>query len=140
MVHMRSAVATRRHFLAAGGVALAGAVLARSAGAEIIKDVSAGFRLSSPPPSGGVSVTPTPTATPTPTPTATATPTPAPTPATVTIPVPVFQQSMVLDCETAALQQGLAYYGINVSQSALFAQENADVRLPVMGANHTVLQ
>jgi hypothetical protein len=71
---------------------------------------------------------------------ATATPTPAPTPATVTIPVPVYQQSMVLDCETAALQQGLAYYGIFVSQPTLFAQENADTRLPVMGANHTVLR
>jgi uncharacterized protein YvpB len=58
----------------------------------------------------------------------------------VTIPVPVYQQSMVLDCETAALQQGLAYYGINVSQSELFAAEYADVRLPVMGPNHTVLR
>src|SRR5207244_1012928 len=80
------------------------------------------------------------TATPTPTATPTATPTPAPTPVTVTIPVPVIQQSMVLDCETAALQQGLAYYGLNLSQSQLFAEEYADVRLPVMGANHTVLR
>jgi len=47
---------------------------------------------------------------------------------------------MVLDCETAALQQGLAYYGIFVSQPTLFALENADTRLPVMGANHTVLR
>jgi len=47
---------------------------------------------------------------------------------------------MVLDCETAALQQGLAYYGLNISQSQLFAEEYADVRLPVMGANHTVLR
>ena len=47
---------------------------------------------------------------------------------------------MVLDCETAALQQGLAYYGISVTQPALFALENADTRLPVMGANHTVLR
>jgi len=47
---------------------------------------------------------------------------------------------MVLDCETAALQQGLAYYRINVTQPALFALENADTRLPVMGANHTVLR
>jgi hypothetical protein len=59
---------------------------------------------------------------------------------TVTIPVPVYQQSMVLDCETAALQQGLAYYGIFVSQPTLFALENADTRLPVMGANHSVLR
>jgi uncharacterized protein YvpB len=64
----------------------------------------------------------------------------APTPPTVTIPVPVIQQSMVLDCETAALQQGLAYYGYNVSQEELFSHENPDTRMPVMGANHTVLQ
>ena len=140
---MRSVVATRRQFLVAGGVALAGAAVSRSIGAEIIKDVSAGFRSS---PSaggqGGTSAAPRATATPTAaaTPTATPTATPAPTPATVTIPVPVIQQSMVLDCETAALQQGLAYYGLNVSQSQLFAEEYADVRLPVMGANHTVLR
>jgi len=47
---------------------------------------------------------------------------------------------MVLDCETAALQQGLAYYGYNVSQEELFSHENPDTRMPVMGANHTVLQ
>jgi uncharacterized protein YvpB len=138
MVYMRSAVATRRRFLAVGGVAIAGAVLSRNFGAAIIKDVSAGFGTShsagiSPSSSGGGQGGGS-------TPTATATPTPAPTPATVTIPVPVFQQSMVLDCETAALQQGLAYYGINVSQSQLFAGEFADVRPPVMGPNHTVLR
>jgi uncharacterized protein YvpB len=54
--------------------------------------------------------------------------------------VPVYQQSMVLDCETAALQQGLAYYRHFVSQAQLFALEYADTRLPVMGANHTVLR
>src|SRR5438132_11156203 len=101
MVSMRSVVATRRQFLVAGGVALAGAAVSRSIGAEIIKDVSAGLR--------PASATPTPSATPTATTTPTPTPTPAPTPATVTIPVPVIQQSMLLDCETAALQQGLAY-------------------------------
>jgi uncharacterized protein YvpB len=135
MVTMRSAVATRRNFLAAGGVALAGAVLSRSVAAEIIKGVSAssgGAPSASPAPSAIATASATPTATPK--------PTPAPTPVTVTIPVPVFQQSMVLDCETAALQQGLAYYGINVSQSALFAAEYADTRLPAMGANHTVLR
>src|SRR2546423_12453048 len=66
--------------------------------------------------------------------------TPIPTPATVTIPVPLIQQTMVLDCETAALQQGLAYYGIDISQAEMFARENADTRLPEMGANHTVLR
>src|SRR5256886_9254654 len=138
MVHMRSVVATRRQFLAAGGIALAGAALTRTAASAL---------LTPPSPNGGTAtaaptatVTPAATATPTPTATPTATPTPAPTPATVTIPVPVIQQSMVLDCETAALQQGLAYYGLNVSQSQLFAEEYADVRLPVMGANHTVLR
>ena len=135
---MRSVVATRRQFLAAGGIALAGAALTRTAASAL---------LTPPSPNGGTAApvsSPTPKATPTATPTAaatpTATPTPAPTPATVTIPVPVIQQSMVLDCETAALQQGLAYYGLNVSQSQLFAEEYADVRLPVMGANHTVLR
>ncbi|TME48098.1 MAG: hypothetical protein E6I60_13840, partial [Chloroflexi bacterium] len=124
---------TRRQFLTVGGVALAGAVLSRNVAAGIIKDVGASW-------SGGPSASPASSAAATPSATATATPTPtpAPTPATVTIPVPVYQQSMVLDCETAALQQGLAYYGINVSQADLFAAEYADTRLPVMGANHTV--
>jgi uncharacterized protein YvpB len=136
MVFMRSAVATRRQFLTVGGVALAGAVLSRGVAADIIKGVSASSGAAAPTlpsPGGGGSNSKAIT-------TATPTPTPAPTPATVTIPVPVFQQSMVLDCETAALQQGLAYYGINVSQSQLFAAEYADTRLPVMGANHTVLR
>jgi len=132
MVHMRSALATRRQFLAAGGVALAGAVLTSTAASAMLR----GQGGSSTPTPTLPKATTSPTATPSPTPT----PTPAPTPATVTIPVPVFQQSMVLDCETAALQQGLAYYGINVSQATLFALENADTRLPVMGANHAVLR
>src|SRR5207248_8192109 len=138
MMHMRSVVATRRQFLAAGGIALAGAALTRTAASAL---------LTPPSPNGGTaapvsSPTPkaTPTATPTGTATPTATPTPAPTPVTVTSPVPVIQQSMVLDCETAALQQGLAYYGIEVGQPQLFADQNADIRLPVMGSNHSVLR
>src|SRR5438094_10576185 len=138
MVSMRSVVATRRQFLAAGGLAVAAAALSRTAASAL---------LTSPSPNGGTATaaptataTPTATGTPTATATPTSTPIPAPTPATVTIPVPVIQQSMVLDCETAALQQGLAYYGLNLSQSQLFAEEYADVRLPVMGANHTVLR
>ncbi|TMB65296.1 MAG: hypothetical protein E6J51_08340 [Chloroflexi bacterium] len=131
MVHLRSVVATRRQFLTAGGVALAGAVLTSTAASAVLRFPSA-------PTSSSPTISPSPAGTATPM--ATATPTPAPTPATVTIPVPVYQQSMVLDCETAALQQGLAYYGIFVSQPTLFAQENADTRLPVMGANHTVLR
>src|SRR5690242_15127238 len=102
MVHMRSVVATRRQFLAAGGVALAGAVLTSTAASAMLKSPVSSATES--PPQAGEGLGPTPT------------PTPAPTPATVTIPVPVYQQSMVLDCETAALQQGLAYYGIFVSQ------------------------
>src|SRR6266852_2564240 len=133
MVHMRSVVATRRQFLTAGGVALAGAVLTSTAASAVLRFPSASASTSSSP-----TISPSPVGTATPM--ATATPTPAPTPATVTIPVPVIQQSMVLDCETAALQQGLAYYGLAASQPALFALEYADVRLPVMGANHTVLR
>src|SRR5207249_6535256 len=131
---MRSAVATRRQFLAVGGVALAGAVLSRTVVSEIVKLPSAlGFASPSGEGQGGGSSSPSPSPSPS------ASPSPlvgegrgggsAPTPATVTIPVPVIQQSMVLDCETAALQQGLAYYGINVGQPQLFAQQNADVRL-----------
>src|SRR5207302_1209018 len=130
---MRSGFATRRQFLAAGGAALAGAALSSS-------EVSAAFRSVSPSTTPSPTATPTHTANPTPTTTPTPTATPAPTPATVTIPVPVIQQSMVLDCETAALQQGLAYYGNAASQPELFALEYADVRPPVMGANHTVVR
>ena len=128
MVRMRSVVATRRQFLAAGGVALAGAVLTSTAASAMLKSPATSATEPPPysPPQAGEGLAPTPT--------------PAATPATVTIPVPVYQQSMVLDCETAALQQGLAYYGIFVSQPALFALENADTRLPEMGANHTVLR
>jgi uncharacterized protein YvpB len=58
----------------------------------------------------------------------------------VTIPVPIYRQAMTLDCETGALRMGLAYYGHYYSDSALFAYENPDLRAPVMGPNHTVLQ
>src|SRR5438552_5038092 len=138
---MRSAVATRRQFLTVGGVALAGAVLSRSVVSEIVKLPSAlGFASPSGGGQGGGSSSPSPCPTLSPSPSPSLSPSPAPTPATVTIPVPVIQQSMVLDCETAALQQGLAYYGINVGQPQLFAQQNADVRLPAMGSNHSVLR
>src|ERR1700682_1036923 len=130
MVHMRSVFATRRQFLTAGGVALAGAVLSGTAASAMIRSPSVTPSPLAGEGRGGGSSTAT----------ATATATPAPTPATVTIPVPVYQQSMVLDCETAALQQGLGYYGIFVSQPTLFALENADTRVPLMGANHTVLR
>src|SRR6059058_1002307 len=138
---MRSAVATRRQFLTVGGVALAGAVLSRSVVSEMVKLPSAlGFASPSGGGQGGGSASPSPSGGGQGGGSVAATPTPAPTPATVTIPVPVIQQSMVLDCETAALQQGLAYYGINVGQPQLFAQQNADIRLPVIGSNHSVLR
>ncbi|HVS07655.1 MAG TPA: C39 family peptidase [Candidatus Dormibacteraeota bacterium] len=52
----------------------------------------------------------------------------APTPGYVTIPVPVYRQTRNLNCETAAMQMGLAYYGHYYSQDSLFAYENADLR------------
>ena len=61
-------------------------------------------------------------------------------PWSVTIGVPIYRQLRALDCETAALQMGLATYGHYYSQDALFGYENADLRRPVVGANHTVVQ
>jgi uncharacterized protein YvpB len=46
----------------------------------------------------------------------------------VTIPVPVYRQTRNLNCETAAMQMGLAYYGHYYSQDYLFTYENADLR------------
>ena len=63
-----------------------------------------------------------------------------PPPGYVTINVPIYQQAMVLDCETSALRMGLASFGRYYSDSQLFAQENPDTRAPVMGPNHTVMQ
>jgi uncharacterized protein YvpB len=57
-----------------------------------------------------------------------------------TIAVPVYRQAMTLDCETSAMRMALAYFGHYYSDSALFAYENPDLRAPVMGPNHTVLQ
>ena len=138
MRSVRSGSATRRQFLTAGGAALAGAVLSGGfASAGSLSPSRGGSGSGS---TATATATPTATPTPTATRTPTSTPSPAPTPATVTIPVPVIQQSMVLDCETAALQQGLAYYGINVTQPALFALENADTRLPVADAQFRTAQ
>src|SRR5437879_3257980 len=101
MAYMRSAIATRRQFLTAGGAALAGAVLTSTAASAVLRFPS-GSPTSTPPispsPSGGGQGGGSPT------PTASATP--APTPATVTIAVPVYQPSMLLDCETAARDPG----------------------------------
>lgn len=58
----------------------------------------------------------------------------------VTIAVPVYRQTRNLNCETAALQMGLAYYGHYYSQDALFAYENPDLRRAVVGTNGAVLQ
>src|SRR6266481_6392397 len=46
----------------------------------------------------------------------------------MTIAVPIYRQTRNLNCETAAMQMGLAYYGHWYSQDALFAYENADLR------------
>ncbi len=79
---------------------------------------------------------PLPTPSPSPTPTATPAPTAPPAatnpPGTVTFPMPVFKQAMALDCETAALQMGLAAMGHTFSQPELFAGQNPDTRQPVM--------
>jgi uncharacterized protein YvpB len=50
--------------------------------------------------------------------------------------MPVFKQTMALDCETAALQMGLAALGHTYSQSALFAFEPQDTRGPVLDPNN----
>jgi uncharacterized protein YvpB len=64
----------------------------------------------------------------------------APPSGTVTIAVPIYRQTRNLNCETAALQMGLAYYGHYYSQDALFAYENPDLRRAVVAANGAVLQ
>src|SRR2546427_5228563 len=51
-----------------------------------------------------------------------------PSPGYVTIPVPIYRQTRNLNCETAAMQMGLVYYGHYYSQDGLFAYENADLR------------
>jgi len=80
---------------------------------------------------------PTPTPTPTPAPTPTPTPTAVATPnGVVTIAMPVYKQTMALDCETAALQMGLAALGHNYTQDALFAFEPQDTRQPVLDPNN----
>jgi uncharacterized protein YvpB len=72
--------------------------------------------------------TPAPTAEPTPTPALVATPN-----GQVTFAMPVYRQVMNLDCETAALQMGLAAMGHTYSQDELFKAGPYDPRLPVMG-------
>jgi uncharacterized protein YvpB len=86
------------------------------------------------------SPTDSPSVAPTSAPTAHPTATPAPPQTVFTIPVPVIRQTMTLDCESAALQMGLATYGYYFSQDALFALESPDLRAPIMGPNHTVLR
>jgi uncharacterized protein YvpB len=56
----------------------------------------------------------------------------------VTIAVPIYRQTRALNCETAALQMGLAYYGHYYSQDALFAYENPDLRRPVVSNGRVV--
>jgi uncharacterized protein YvpB len=57
-----------------------------------------------------------------------------------TMDAPVFRQIYNLDCETAALQMGLAYFGHHYGQPYLFSLQRPDARPPVMGPDRTVLQ
>ena len=59
---------------------------------------------------------------------------------TVTMAVPIYRQTRNLNCETAALQMGLAYYGHYYSQDALFAYEKPDLRRAVVASNGAVLR
>jgi uncharacterized protein YvpB len=54
--------------------------------------------------------------------------------------MPVYRQVMNLDCETAALQMGLAAIGHSYTQQQLFAGQNPDKRAPIMGPNKKVIQ
>ena len=76
--------------------------------------------------------TPSPTPTPTPTPSATVA---AATPnGMVTFAMPVYKQTHGLDCETAALQMGLASMGHYYTQDQLIAmQPMPDTQPPIMG-------
>lgn len=58
----------------------------------------------------------------------------------VTISAPIYHQAMNLDCETSALRIALASYGHYYTDAQLFAAEPVDLRAPVMGPNHTILQ
>lgn len=75
-------------------------------------------------------------------PTAFAVPDPAatapPVQSLVTISMPVYRQVMNLDCEAAALQMALASLGHQYTQPTLYAEENADTRLPVMNPDGSV--
>ena len=76
---------------------------------------------------------------PTPAPVATAPRAWAPPAGYVTIPVPIYRQTRNLNCETAAMQMGLAYYGHYYSQDSLFAYENPDLRAPIV-SNGVIVQ
>jgi len=76
---------------------------------------------------------------PTPAPVAAAPRTWAPPAGYVTIPVPIYRQTRNLNCETAAMQMGLAYYGHYYSQDSLFAYENPDLRAPIV-SNGVIVQ
>lgn len=65
---------------------------------------------------------------PAPAPAPVAAPRAAPAAGWVTIPVPIYRQTRNLNCETAALQMGLAYYGHYYTQDSLFAYESPDLR------------
>jgi uncharacterized protein YvpB len=54
--------------------------------------------------------------------------------------VPVYRQIWNLDCETAALQMGLAYMGRYYDQPSLFALQNNDTRPPVLDGAGNIVQ
>lgn len=86
------------------------------------------FVIENPPP------TPTPSPSPTPTPTPSATVAEATPSGMVAFSMPVYRQTHGLDCETAALQMGLAALGHFYTQDQLIAmQPKPDTRQPVMG-------
>src|SRR2546430_15330157 len=58
----------------------------------------------------------------------------------VTIALPIYRQTRALNCETGALQMGLAAYGHYFSQDSLFAYQKPDLRRALVGANGTVSQ
>lgn len=56
------------------------------------------------------------------------------------MPVPLYHATLKLDCETAALRMGLAFYGHDYSEAALLALEGADRRPPVMAGPRTIFK
>jgi uncharacterized protein YvpB len=71
---------------------------------------------------------------------ASASPSATPADPEVVMPVPLYHATLKLDCETAALRMGLAFYGHEYSEAALFALQQPDRRPPVMSGARTILR